>query len=175
MPVILDLRGIERFPARVTITADPERFSINYDGVLGVKAVDVDLTVQHVGEEYYCQGTVKATLALQCARCLEGFESHLNGDMDFLCRGAEVAKETDERVVDDEDYAYFKGNDLSVDISEFVRQALILAISLKPVCREDCRGLCDDCGANLNLSDCTCSEDKIDPRWDALRDLKKKS
>ncbi len=175
MPVILDLRGIERFPARVTITADPERFSINYDGVLGVKAVVVDLTVQHVDEEYFCQGTVKATLTLECARCLEGYDCHLDSDTDFLCRGAELPKESDEQVVDDEDYAYFTGNDFAVDISQFVRQALILAIDIKPVCREDCKGLCDGCGTNLNEADCKCSLDKIDPRWDALRDLKKKS
>jgi uncharacterized protein len=175
MPVILDLRELERFPAHVTITADPERFSLDYDGVIGVKAVTVDLTVQHVGEEYYCQGTAKATLALECARCLVSFETPVTSDMDFLCRGDEATEASDGQVVDDEDYAYFMGNDLRADITLLVQQALVLAIDIKPVCRDDCRGLCDGCGINLNEAECDCTQEKTDPRWDALRDLKKKS
>ena len=105
MPVILDLREFERFPARVSLTADPEKFSLNYDGVLGLIKLEADLTVQHVGEEYYCQGVARATLAIECARCLGRFETRIENGMDFFCRYEGPRTDDDEQIVDDEDCA----------------------------------------------------------------------
>jgi uncharacterized protein len=59
-----------------------------------------------------------------------------------------------------------------IDTAEVVREQILLAIPDQVFCREDCKGLCPKCGANLNLIDCKCSDDDIDPRWAALRNLK---
>ena len=58
-----------------------------------------------------------------------------------------------------------------IDISEDVRQTILLAVPLKLLCRDDCRGLCAGCGANLNTEACRCEAADTDPRWDSLRSL----
>jgi uncharacterized protein len=59
----------------------------------------------------------------------------------------------------------------SIDLSEVIREQMILAIPEVVLCKEDCEGLCDKCGKNLNLLNCKCKEDEIDPRWAALKNL----
>ncbi len=170
--MILDLRQLEEFPARRTIEADPEKFSLIYDGVQHVKQLSVDLQIQRPGEEFYCRGTVTAVVELECARCLAVFEARLTNDIDFFV-GPERLQEDDDSVVeDDEDHAWLQGDSLQADIGEIVRQAVILAVDLKPLCDERCRGLCAQCGCNLNERVCDCRIERIDPRWEALKKLK---
>ena len=76
-----------------------------------------------------------------------------------------------EGIDDNEDYIFFKSSDLQADLSDIVRQAIILAVGMKPLCSEDCRGLCPDCGVNLNKQSCRCASEKIDPRWEGLKKL----
>ncbi len=60
-----------------------------------------------------------------------------------------------------------------LDLHEVVRQELLLALPLHPLCRPDCRGICPNCGADLNTEPCRCEEKPVDPRWEALAKLKK--
>ncbi|MEO7658752.1 MAG: DUF177 domain-containing protein, partial [Pyrinomonadaceae bacterium] len=62
--------------------------------------------------------------------------------------------------------------DGKIDMAEVVREQLLLVQPEQIFCREDCKGLCPQCGANLNLIDCKCADDDIDPRWAALKNLK---
>ena len=73
---------------------------------------------------------------------------------------------------DEEDDTVFKidANHM-MDLTEPVRQALLVAIPMRPLCREDCKGLCPECGANLNYIDCGHHQEAADNRWDALRAL----
>ncbi len=59
-----------------------------------------------------------------------------------------------------------------MDMREVVREQLLLNLPDQIFCKEDCKGLCQKCGANLNLIDCSCKETEIDPRWAALKNLK---
>ena len=61
-----------------------------------------------------------------------------------------------------------------IDITKDVRDYALLAIPMKKLCKEDCKGLCVNCGKNLNEGDCNCSKDMIDPRWLPLQELKNK-
>lgn len=169
--VILDLRVFERFPARATLTADPQEFSVECDGVLGVDEVTLEVTIQQAGEEYYCQGLVTGTLRLECARCLTEYAAEIRQETDFICRDRAAAV-AEAGIVDDEDYAYFDGLERIVKVDDLVRQALVLAVDIKPLCREDCLGLCPKCGCNLNVEECDCRVDGVDHRWDALKKLK---
>ena len=64
----------------------------------------------------------------------------------------------------------FTGEEL--DLCEAVQEQVIMALPVRPLCREDCRGLCPVCGADLNEESCTCAEKTVDPRWKALSELK---
>jgi len=170
----LDLREFETFPARTTVVADPAEFDLAYENIRDLKSLEIALVIQKTGEEYYCQGNVTARVSLECARCLGAFDAELTGETDFFVCEAGSRGDGDDRVIDDEDYAYLKGDSRQADIGDLVRQATILALPIKPVCREDCRGLCQSCGINLNEGSCDCSREEMDPRWQALQDLKKK-
>jgi uncharacterized protein len=61
----------------------------------------------------------------------------------------------------------------AVDLDEVVREQLLLALPSRHLCREDCQGLCQKCGANLNDGHCSCEQGEVDPRWAALANLKK--
>jgi len=169
--MILDLREFEDFPAKTSLEASPGEFPSLRDDVLRIESVLVDVSIQKSGEEYYCQGKVKSEMRLECARCLVEYTARLEGTTDFIIRSDAVRPDLRPGEFDDEDYAFIHGNDLRVDITDIVRQALALATPMKPLCREDCRGLCPKCGANRNEAECSCNRDEIDDRWAGLADL----
>lgn len=168
--MILNLREFETFPATKRIRAASGEIKPFSDSVIGVEGVEAELEIQESGQQYFCQAQVTARLILECARCLGRFEGELSGRTDFIiCSEAQVAER--QSAVDDEDYLYFKGNDLRIDVTEPVRQTIVLELSLKPLCSKDCKGLCRSCGTNLNERPCDCKREKHDPRWDGLRNL----
>ena len=167
--MILDLRVFEEFPAKATIQAGPGELSPFADSVISVEATEAELAIQKSADEYFCQGQVTARVVLECARCLAEFEAELSGPTDFIaCSEEDMGRY---RGGDSEDYVSFSGNELSVDLVEPVRQALMLGLPMKPLCAEDCRGLCQNCGINLNNEACDCNTETTDPRWDGLKGL----
>jgi uncharacterized protein len=167
--MILDLRVFGEYPAETMIQANPGELGRFDNSVVRVEAAGVDLAIQKSAQEYYCQGRVTALVVLECARCLGEFEAELGGEADFVVCSEDYAAQ--HRGVDSEDYVCFRGNDLQVDIVEPVRQALVLAMPMKPLCAEACRGLCPTCGVNLNEQNCECKQETTDPRWDGLKNL----
>ncbi len=173
--MILNLREFETFPAQKRLEGDSDSVALSYEGAHGVGALTVDLAIRQSGEEYYCQGNVDAKVELECARCLERFERQLSGPLDFVACSRTAHEENTDRAIDDEDYAFFDGSDLCVDISEVVRQAIVLAISMMPLCSDDCRGLCAQCGTNLNHETCDCRQETGDGRWEGLEKLSRQT
>ncbi len=168
--MILDLSQFETFPARLSLEADPNKVEIDYEGVERLISARMDLTIQKSGEEFFCQCDANASVKLVCARCLKEFDRELDSSTNFIvcskqwhdeCRGEE----------DNEEYVFFQGSDLQADVSDMMRQAVIMSISLKPLCSEDCKGLCPSCGINLNENSCDCRKGKVDPRWEALKKI----
>lgn len=172
--MILDLREFDSFPAETVLTGDSSSLNLDFQGLNELKSLRVDLRIQESGEEYFCQGTVQATVNVECSRCLNGFDKECESSIDFIAC-TETLHDDEKDVLDTEDYAYFKDGDLQADISDIVRQAIILSLSLKPLCAEDCKGLCPQCGINLNETTCSCVKEVIDPRWEALKKLSKQT
>ncbi len=168
--MILDLREFEEFPARKELEAGPGALKPFADTIVSVEGVSASVDIQQAGEEYYCQAAVQVRATVECVRCLTNYSSELTGRTDFIvCSDTEETRRREQE--DSEDYVFFKGTDLRVDISEPIRQTAILSLSLKPVCSEGCKGLCPQCGTNLNEQTCGCVKESIDPRWEGLRDL----
>ncbi|MBI4889771.1 MAG: DUF177 domain-containing protein, partial [Acidobacteria bacterium] len=68
------------------------------------------------------------------------------------------------------DISFYEGD--SVGLRDALREHVLLSVPMQTTCRPDCKGLCPECGANLNEKPCNCAEQKVDPRWSALKDLK---
>ena len=116
------------------------------------KPVKYDLAARLVSHEVLVQGRVSAEIDVKCARCAEFF-STLVEDSSFLCT-----------------YEIEPGQD-SLDITEDIREAILLLVPAFPVCREDCRGVCMQCGRNLNEGPCGCKKKVLSDPWEKLNRL----
>ena len=169
--MIVDLREFEEFPVTIDLIAAPgeiEPFAVD---VTRVNEVNLRLSIQKSGEEYFCQGTAKAAVEIACSRCATGYSSEVVGHTDFIiCADTSRPNETTEPI-DNEDYVLTHGNDTLADVTDMVRQTLLLAIDMKPLCRPDCKGLCPVCKTNWNEKSCKCRQEGSDGRWDGLKGL----
>ena len=167
----LHLGSFDTFPVKWENEFDGRQIRPVFDSLLAVKSGRVRLDIQKTESEYYCQGEVTAVASLECSRCLEPFDTELVSEIDFIVCGRDHYDSLKSEAVDDEDYVFIDSSDHSADITKPVDEALILAVSMKPLCDENCKGICAVCGKNLNRTSCDCSKKKIDPRWDALKGL----
>ena len=169
--MIVDLRQFDDFPAQAVIEASDGEIQPLDDLITRVGKVTLRLSLQKAETEYFCQGLVTAEVQVQCSRCAREVELELEGSTDFIIR-TQAAEETDgSDASDDEDYVYAAGKDETADVTDLVRQALVLALPMKPLCSEDCKGLCPVCRTNWNERACSCAQEQTDPRWDSLRNL----
>lgn len=118
------------------------------------------------------KGHLSTALELQCARCLEPVRQQVTRDFELLYRplGADAGR--DELSVTDAEaeIGYYQGDGLLLE--DVLREQILLALPLKITCRLDCKGLCPQCGKNLNQEQCSCSREVEDPRWAALKDVR---
>lgn len=117
-------------------------------------SLEGDLLLESVVEGIYVTGSVAGRMTLTCARCLREFGS----DFDI-----EMAELFHRDPGPDDDYALEA--DLTLDPEPMVRDAVVLQMPFSPLCRPDCKGLCERCGGDRNLGECTCAEPAADPRW----------
>jgi uncharacterized protein len=124
----------------------------------------------------HVRGHLGAALQLECGRCLERFPLPLDQELDLFYlphKPDDDREEEDEVELSDRDMvvAYYRGDRL--DLGEVVREQCFLALPLKPLCREDCRGRCPSCGRNRNAESCGCPgpEEAGDPRFAVLKKL----
>jgi uncharacterized protein len=170
--MILKMREFEEFPAQVYLHADQGQLKVIYDCVNAVGNIDVQLSIQKSGDEFFCLGELETSVNLICSRCLSNFDAHMRNNLDFIVCSEETHLERQSEALDDEDYVFIQGAELQADISDIVRQSIILGVGLKPLCSENCQGLCPTCGANRNEQQCDCRPQTIDPRWEALQQLR---
>jgi DUF177 domain-containing protein len=120
------------------------------------------------------RGQLSTSLELLCARCLEPIAQDIGRDFDLLYRpqGADAGKPEAPVSGTEAEISYYQGEGLLLE--DALREQVLLAVPLKVICREDCKGLCPQCGKNLNLEQCSCAEPIEDPRWSALKEIREK-
>jgi uncharacterized protein len=119
-------------------------------------------------------GELSTKLELPCARCLEPVLQDVTRKFDLLYRplGVDAGREEMSVTGAEAEVSYYQGEGLLLE--DAVREQVLLAVPLKVICREDCKGLCPHCGTNLNVERCSCADPIEDPRWTALKDLRSK-
>lgn len=138
-----------------------------------------DLVEEHHGKHHVIQdirlkGDLWTRIKVGCARCLEAVEHDVARKFDLLYRPRGVDARAPELSVTDAEaeIGYYQGS--GVQLEDVLQEQVLLALPLKLLCREDCKGLCPHCGKNLNVESCSCSEDREDPRWTALKEIRRK-
>jgi uncharacterized protein len=115
---------------------------------------------------------VEAKVKGTCARCLEPFSLPLSSQFQLTLKPKPDSPPTEEVELRREDLEtdFYQGEE--IDLSPLIQDQVLLTIPPKLVCREDCRGLCQKCGRNLNRETCHCPEKAVDPRLEALRNFR---
>ena len=131
---------------------------------------DVSLSVEKEGEAVFVKGTVVASVPQHCGRCLEPYAVTVRSEVDarFVPNPQRRGEEMELGVADLETDVYDNG---IVDLTALLETETTLLLPMKPLCREDCRGLCPVCGGNRNVTDCRCEVSVDDPRWAPLKSL----
>ncbi|MFH1117985.1 MAG: DUF177 domain-containing protein [Pseudomonadota bacterium] len=127
------------------------------------------------GESLLLSARVRTTLHLSCFRCLAEFDSDHEIDVDLVVRRKEMEGAENEHLDDSTaNEVWTEGPEL--DLGTLLAQEFLLDVPMKPLCTEDCLGLCARCGALKGSKECTCREqDEIDPRWQVLAKLKEQA
>jgi uncharacterized protein len=173
MSLLLDVSKLREPHLHVERTDEPSAFgSEEIFRIVSPVQLAFDLHKDH--EKIRIVGTVKTALELDCSRCLDGFAVPVDASFDLLYIPASVTPESEEKEIeeDDLDTAYYR--DGAIDLADLVREQLYLTLPMKPLCQEGCRGLCPECGTNLNSGTCNCAPVWEDPRLAPLKALARK-
>lgn len=170
--MLLDLSQLREARAHVARTYDPPAFAAAEDDAYRVLApVHLEFDVHKDGTQFRLVGRITTTLGLSCGRCLEDFTLPVDAAFDllYLPHAANVGEGEVEVEDDDLNTAFY--SDERIDLGQLMREQFYLVLPMKPLCRESCRGLCPQCGTNLNHATCSCTPTWTDPRLDGLRAL----
>jgi uncharacterized protein len=169
-PLVLDTRELGRRPGSMRTlrfpAPAPADLGVELIGVPAGSEIDLDLRLESVMEGVLVSGTATARLTGECGRCLEPVDDTLTVTLQELFAYPES---TTDETADDEETARMEGDLL--DLEPALRDAVVLALPLTPLCREDCSGLCAECGERLDDLPQDHSHDAPDARWSALQDL----
>lgn len=178
--MFLDIKDLERQPLDFEEAFEPGVIDLGNEvrqrGPLATNG-HAELVEEHHGKHQVIQdirlrGSLKASLELQCARCLEPVPQDVKREFELLYRplGADAGR--DELSVTDAEaeIGYYQGSGILLE--DVLREQVLLALPLKVTCREDCKGLCPHCGKNLNQEQCSCVVPDEDPRWAALKEVR---
>ena len=176
-PFAVDTQALGRQPGSMRtvqrIVTVPEAFSNAMSSVPEGRELELDLRLEAVMEGVLVTGTVRGQFTAECSRCLDPVSEDFEAGLQEMFRYADEEdgphQEDPETEDDDEDY-YLEGDLL--DLEPVVRDAVVLALPLSPLCDPDCPGLCSECGARLaDVEPDHGHGDRVDPRWEALRGL----
>jgi len=171
-PFVLDTRELGRRPGtqrEKSVTREaPAGLGIDVLGVPEGSTVEIDVRLEAVMEGVLVTGTASVELAGECSRCLEPIEDHLVVDLQEL-----YVYDAPETSGDDEDADVSRLEDDLLDLEPLLRDAVVLALPYQPLCRDDCPGLCTECGARLADDPDHGHEEPVDPRWAALQQLQR--
>jgi uncharacterized protein len=136
------------------------------------RPVEVDAELESVVEGLLVTGKLRATVTVRCVRCLRDVEHELEVDVRELFAGS-GSRSASLHPREEEDEGYIVLADDRLPLDTMVRDALVLAFPSFPLCRPDCAGLCPQCGADRNTTDCGHDgSGATDPRWAALAGLR---
>ena len=169
--MIIDLITLENSPYEFDFQVNSDEIDLETE-TARLKTAQVRGVVTRRIAETDVEGTIKAELEIECTRCLQNIERTFEipfKDAFVAPENYTQAKEAELRG-EDLDVSILEGNE--IDLNELVREQILLNLPEQIFCREDCKGLCEKCGANRNLINCNCLESEIDPRWSALKNLK---
>jgi uncharacterized protein len=134
--------------------------------------VHVYLKSTKISKKVLIKGTVDGSVLLNCSRCLNDYSYPLNISFneEYDPAGEMDGNEDEELSSEDLDLSYYRDDE--IDVVELVKEQVLLSVPMKPLCKEECHGMCSRCGTDLNKGSCECRKEEVDPRLAPLQKLK---
>lgn len=154
-----DLLSKKNRKKEISLSFELEPFEFEGEEIRAIEKVDVKGVAISEKDVILIEASIKTKLKLNCSRCLDTFIYPIDIDIE--------ERFTSNETLEDEEVVLVNSD--TIDITEIVEKAIISTLPIKRLCKEDCKGLCQSCGANLNKEECSCNNEDIDLR---LADLK---
>lgn len=156
-------------PARHEVWVPPAEIDLDLEEAQFVEDIHGHIQLSRYEQDVYVKGSFSVSVELECGCCIEPFATSISGDIEVQFYPTDVTAPSNPWQMDTGE-RYYLGD--TIDLSEEVRQSVILEIPNWPLCSENCKGLCPQCGENLNVTNCDChiSEESSSP-FAALADL----
>jgi uncharacterized protein len=157
---------------------------LDREPLLEVSPVRLEGEISRIEKGFLFDARIAYAGKLECSRCLASYPFQTREDFSLVLTkrtpaalrrpGGPGAPATGaEIVLEGDDFDVYFYDEPVLPVAPIAEERIQMAVPMKPLCREDCRGLCPRCGEDLNVADCGCSADSADPRWEALQHLKK--
>lgn len=167
-----DLTRLHGDREHVERTLAPAAFDPPDEDYRVVAPVELSIDVEQAGgDAFRVAGQVSTTLEMNCGRCLEAFTVPVAAPFELRYVPQTENAGEGEREVAEDDLATAFYQDGALDVTDMLREQFQLALPMKPLCQESCKGLCPTCGVNRNRTDCGCAPHWEDPRLAALKGL----
>lgn len=171
-PNTLSLEGVLDEPIPFAFELSYSLAALDREPLIEISPVRLEGKVVRVEGGYLLEAELSYRGRLECSRCLAAYPFETDEQFSILLyKRAPVASEELALERQDLDVSFYEQP--AIAIAPIAEERIQMAVPMKPLCREDCRGLCPDCGQDLNLSACGCSAQRLDPRRNALAELKK--
>jgi uncharacterized protein len=168
----LDLTRYRQPVSHFARTFQPEDVGGDADTYQIAAPVELEFDIHKDKDKFRLVGRVRTELELTCSRCVEPYRFPIDAAFDQRYLPSSEASGDAEREIEEDDLETSYYTEDQIDLSELMREQFYLALPMKPLCREDCNGLCAQCGTNLNTGTCDCAPVWEDPRLAALKQLK---
>ncbi len=152
---VIDLTRLSQGSTSARLDADAREIGLPAEGWPGRVAGEVQ--VERSGDRIRIHGRVRSTAWLECVRCLKSFELPLDLPLESFADRSGTGNRRDEQELERDDYMMFHDG-RKLDLGGPVRETLLLELPMAPHCRDDCKGLCPRCGADLNDGPCACGD-----------------
>ncbi len=173
--MFIEIKDLEPEPLHVRHVFQTEEIDFSHEDAALKQPVTADFTLDHKNSELHISGTVETVIRSKCSRCTKEFTRDISVEYDLSYLPQPVWPDENgelELKYEDMEVAFYDG--IVFDVNMMIREQIALAIPMKLICREDCKGLCYQCGADLNDGICSCSKKTGDPRLSVLLEFKKK-
>ena len=136
-----------------------------------LRKVDVQCQITRASSTIFIKGNLSVLLGICCSRCLEDVNLPVDGDFSYTLVPAKTdTKDELELQAEELEISYYQGD--FIDLTPIICEQIILQIPIKPLCSEECKGLCPHCGINMNVASCSCHLEFVDPRLAVLKNIK---
>ena len=174
--MFIEIEDLKPEPLHVRHTFPTGEINFSHEDAVIKEPVTTDFSLVHKNRDLHVKGTVETAIRYRCSRCAKEYTKAFSTgfDLSYLPQPEWSSYENVEVELsyDDMEVAYYDG--IAFDVNMMVLEQIELAIPMKFVCRDECKGLCYKCGADLNEGTCSCSSETGDARMSALLDFRKK-